>query len=116
WFHPCTSLSAGETISVIAPASSKAFFGSVSSTCSKPSATSMATFFPLSFFSMRLLLALLQTYRELLAGKWSAVTLLALVGGPQRGQVSRTPTCPALSGKFVLSNRGAARRGSQTSM
>jgi len=33
--------------------------------------------------------------------------LLALVGGPKLGQVHRTPTCPALSGKFVRSNRDA---------
>ena len=44
---PCPS--AGETISVFAPAWSSAFLGSVSSTCSKPSATRMATFFPCKF-------------------------------------------------------------------
>jgi len=29
-----------------------------------------------------------ETYRELLAGEWSVVTWLALVGGPKRGQVT----------------------------
>src|SRR6185437_12772314 len=47
-FQPCTSPLAGDTTRVCAPASSRAFFGSVSSACSNPSAARMATFMPLN--------------------------------------------------------------------
>src|SRR6185437_13858946 len=50
---PCTSPSAGETISISAPAASNASFGPVNSACSNPSATKIATFLPFNAFPMR---------------------------------------------------------------
>src|SRR5581483_6879172 len=45
-FHPRTFSCFGETMRVVAPALSSAFRGSVSSTCSKPSVTKIATLTP----------------------------------------------------------------------
>src|SRR5215831_15136584 len=49
-FHPRISPSCGETTLVSAPALSRAFLGLISSTCSNPSSTRIATFFPFRFF------------------------------------------------------------------
>src|SRR5690606_9477733 len=51
-FQPLTAPLAGETTSVSAPASCSALRGSVSSTCSKPFSTSIATRLPCSGLSM----------------------------------------------------------------
>src|SRR5690606_17145564 len=48
---PRTLSADGETIFTWAPACSSAFFGSVNSTCSNPSATRIATFLPSSWRS-----------------------------------------------------------------
>src|SRR5581483_3869245 len=48
-FHPLTFLSEEAIRTVSAPASSRAWRGSVISSCSKPSVTRMAIFFPASF-------------------------------------------------------------------
>src|SRR5579872_4933686 len=45
-FHPRTFPFFGETTCVFAPAASRALRGSISSTCSKPSVTRIATFSP----------------------------------------------------------------------
>src|SRR5690606_3989729 len=44
--HPFTLSRLGEMMCVFAPACSNACFGEVNSTCSKPSSTKIATFFP----------------------------------------------------------------------
>src|SRR5690606_25568181 len=50
-FQPFTLPSLGETISHVAPSSSRPSLGPVSSTCSNPSQTTNATLFPSSFLS-----------------------------------------------------------------
>ncbi len=54
WFQPVTSPFLAEMISAVAPAFSSASLGPVSSTCSKPSVTRMATRLPLRDWDMGL--------------------------------------------------------------